>query len=244
MQQTARRKQQVQDKQRTIYQEQLPRRRTAVIPGDMPRGKQTAYVVTVLILPDTEKLRELLRSRLTRNYPYSYGARLPAKLSVSALHPGILDEAPAPSPSDAERYASMLSETVGAGYSPPDGYMVSDEDMPFGYITDENTFNTDRPEHESLHGCEAAPTGGSDDAPVLKGLKRPRFLEGTEHIADGAERGTATHVFLQFCNWDSVCSDGIEAERDRMVRSRIYDGGYGGADIRADAAELFRKQAV
>lgn len=172
-------------------------------------------------LPDTEKLRELLRSRLTRNYPYSYGARLPAKLSVSALHPGILDEAPAPSPSDAERYASMLSETVGAGYSPPDGYMVSDKDMPFGYITDENTFNTDRPEHESLHGCEAAQTGGSDDAPVLKGLKRPRFLEGTEHIADGAERGTATHVFLQFCNWDSVCSDGIEAERDRMVR-----GGY------------------
>lgn len=54
---------------------------------------------------------------------------------------------------------------------------------------------------------------------MLKGLKRPRFLEGTEHIADGAERGTATHVFLQFCNWDSVCSDGIEAERDRMVRS-------------------------
>ena len=171
-------------------------------------------------LSDTEKLRELLRSRLTNNYPRSYGARLPAKLSVSALHPGILDEDPAPSPSDAERYASMLSDTVGTGYFPPDGYTVSDENVPFGYITDKNTFNTDRPEFEIFYGSEASGSADSPDgATELKGIKRPRFLEGTEHIADGAERGTATHVFLQFCDWNSVCSGGIEAECGRMVRN-------------------------
>ncbi len=171
-------------------------------------------------LSDTEKLRELLRSRLTNNYPRSYGAWLPAKLSVSALHPGILDEDPAPSPSDAERYASMLSDTVGAGYFPPDGYTVSDENVPFGYITDKNTFNTDRPEFEIFYGSEASGSSDSPDgATELKGIKRPRFLEGTEHIADGAERGTATHVFLQFCDWNSVCSGGIEAECGRMVRN-------------------------
>ena len=171
-------------------------------------------------LLDTEKLRELLRSRLTNNYPRSYGARLPAKLSVSALHPGILDEDPAPSPSDAERYASMLSDSVGAGYFPPDGYTVSDENVPFGYITDKNTFNTDRPEFEIFYGSEASGSAdGPDGAPELKGIKRPRFLEETEHIADGAERGTATHVFLQFCDWNSVCSGGIEAECGRMVQS-------------------------
>lgn len=173
-------------------------------------------------LSGSDGFRELLRQRLTRTYRYGYGARLPAKLSVSAIHPGILDEDPAPSPADAERYAEMLSETVGAGYPYQDNsYAPIGADIPDGCIpTYENSIGKEKSHGEPLKNDASAETGnGSGDAPVLRGLKRPRFLEGTEHIADGAERGTATHVFLQFCNWDRVCSAGIGSERERMVEN-------------------------
>ena len=40
-----------------------------------------------------------------------------------------------------------------------------------------------------------------------------------------AEKGTATHTFLQFCDFDSVGKIGVESELDRLVRDGfIYDG--------------------
>ncbi len=46
---------------------------------------------------------------------------------------------------------------------------------------------------------------------------RPTFLSG-ERSATGADRGTATHLFLQFCNLDLALSGGVKNEAERLVK--------------------------
>ena len=41
---------------------------------------------------------------------------------------------------------------------------------------------------------------------------KPRFLSPEKQKADGAERGTATHIFMQFCNFERVTKNGVESE--------------------------------
>ena len=41
--------------------------------------------------------------------------------------------------------------------------------------------------------------------------------------ASGAERGTATHTFLQFCDFDYALSHGVKAELDRLLEHRFID---------------------
>lgn len=47
-----------------------------------------------------------------------------------------------------------------------------------------------------------------------------------EHIASGAEKGTATHAFLQFCDFDSAISHGIENEIARLCEHRFISPKY------------------
>lgn len=49
---------------------------------------------------------------------------------------------------------------------------------------------------------------------------RPRFLEPEPDKATPAERGTATHVFMQFCDFDYVENHGIEAEIMRLFEKK------------------------
>lgn len=98
----------------------------------------------------------VLAERLDFEYPSKDLADLPAKLSVSRLYPGILDDDGA--------------ELIRA---------------------QENEFD-----------------------------RTPAFL-GEKIAASGAERGTATHLFMQFCNFDSVVTTGIEAEIKRLVEKKF-----------------------
>ena len=56
----------------------------------------------------------------------------------------------------------------------------------------------------------AAPQSSSegDNSSVLKA---PDFTLTSKH-ASGAERGTATHVFMQFCDFNQLEVNGVEAE--------------------------------
>ncbi len=98
---------------------------------------------------------ELVR-RLSFTYTHSAAAELPAKLSVSRLHPSILDE-----------NAEVLIRSEQAGFD-----------------------------------------------------RVPLFMQG-EVAASGAERGTATHLFMQFCDFASVLKIGVEREIERLVEKRF-----------------------
>ncbi len=65
----------------------------------------------------------------------------------------------------------------------------------------------------------------------------PRFLEG-EAQATPAERGTATHVFMQFCDFELVLRHGVHAEIGRLIEKKFIPEHYR-ALIRTDALEQF-----
>ncbi|MBQ8288396.1 MAG: helicase-exonuclease AddAB subunit AddA [Clostridia bacterium] len=48
-------------------------------------------------------------------------------------------------------------------------------------------------------------------------LKRtPAFMQSSPNALSGAERGTATHLFMQFCDFESLEKNGVEAELLRL----------------------------
>ncbi len=49
----------------------------------------------------------------------------------------------------------------------------------------------------------------------------PRFMSSQENEADGAQKGNATHLFLQFCDFENVCRGGVERELSRLVENRF-----------------------
>ena len=53
------------------------------------------------------------------------------------------------------------------------------------------------------------------------GGRLPQFMSPSSDEADGAARGSATHLFLQFCDFDSVCERGVDAELARLVEKRF-----------------------
>ncbi len=73
--------------------------------------------------------------------------------------------------------------------------------------------------------------------PTAPMLVTPRFLEG-EVKSSGAQRGTATHVFMQFCDFDNVVNNGVDAEIDRLIKKRFIPEGYANM-IRRDTLKVF-----
>ncbi len=142
-------------------------------------GDDSAYVMSHETEPSTNEnaeldrekineIKETLRKSISFSYPYAKLGSLPAKLSVSALSPDVLDE-------DTTELTSKKTLTPEA---------------------------------------EAA-----------------------------AKAGTATHVFMQFCDFDLVEAHGVREEAARLVR----DGFMCDADakiIRYDEAELFFRSDI
>ncbi len=102
-----------------------------------------------------QRLLEILKERFAFQYPYKRISEIPAKISVSKLHPRVLDE------------------------------------------TEELTL--------------------SDETFLL-----PDSLIGAEQ-ASGAEKGTATHTVLQFCNFEFAEKYGIREEIERLCEHRFID---------------------
>lgn len=51
-------------------------------------------------------------------------------------------------------------------------------------------------------------------------LKVPQFLQENTDVS-GAEKGTANHVFMQFCDFDNLINNGIEPELERLTENRF-----------------------
>lgn len=48
------------------------------------------------------------------------------------------------------------------------------------------------------------------------------FLDGKKEVSDSAERGTATHLFMQFCDFTKARSNGAAAELSRLVQKGFF----------------------
>lgn len=70
----------------------------------------------------------------------------------------------------------------------------------------------------------------------------PAFLD-TKKKADGAARGTATHEFMQFCNFERLKNEGVQAELSRLVENRFISKDSREL-VRTDELMLFQKSAL
>ncbi len=117
--------------------------------------------------------KKLVSERLDFAYPYRHLVGIPSKLSVSKLHPTVLDES-------------------------NDG--VAEE---------------------------------ASELPSL--VTMPHFLmEEPDETVTAAERGTAMHTFMQFCDFDNVQKQGIPAEIKRLTENRFL--------FASDAEKMNRKK--
>ncbi len=61
------------------------------------------------------------------------------------------------------------------------------------------------------------------DISVPSMYTKPKFLLSDNNRATGAERGTATHVFMQFCDFTNVQKNSVENEISRMIEKGFID---------------------
>ena len=85
--------------------------------------------------------------------------------------------------------------------------------------------------------------GTEDELPLLatahEGQILPAFYQPKEGHSP-AERGTATHLFMQFCDFENLHRKGAKAELDRLVEKHFIDAET--ADlVRIEELERFRK---
>ena len=136
-----------------LHEQDLPRA------GEAEKEEQEAPVV------DAPEVRAQLPERFAYRYPHEHLTRLPAKLSVSRLSPGVLD-------------------VYDADALSPDA--LREEDV-----------------ERLLHSFERTPAFGE-----------------AESEPSAAERGTATHEFLQFCDFAAAERD-LDAELTRLIEMRF-----------------------
>ncbi len=65
-----------------------------------------------------------------------------------------------------------------------------------------------------------------DDAATLESFDEAKILEIEEFFKSkskktGADRGTATHLFLQFCDFENAEKNGVESELNRLIEKRF-----------------------
>ena len=73
------------------------------------------------------------------------------------------------------------------------------------------------------------------DAPPIY----PQFYQPTEE-GTAAEKGTATHLFMQFCDWEKLKDNGVESELERL-QNEYYISSKDALLVRQDELEKFRQ---
>ena len=134
------------------------------------------------------RYQKLFEKRFAYRYPHGSLAGIPAKLTVSRLYPGILDEI--------ESAESTRTDITRTPSLPPRG----------------------------------------------ERNRAPRFLKGkTEFEASFA--GTATHTFMQFCDFDALAKSGAEAELHRLRAEGFLSAAMAEA-VRLSEIEKFRESEL
>ena len=154
---------------------------------DILEAAKTSYVINDP-MPDEKPMtidEAELRKILSFSYPYLTSTYIPSKLSVSRLHPDVLDE---------EKYLGAIDAKTENGTFAIDEMAEDNENSASG---DEKTKDKNK----------SKPT-----------LAVPSFmLENSDKTATGAEKGTATHIFMQFCDYGALTENTLEDEISRLV---------------------------
>ena len=163
---------------------------------------------------DTDTADE--RTRATCAYYRSLAESLPVPTPVEALLRSLPTKVPA-----SRMVADMVDKCVYFSSDLPvgDEGKLPDSERGFGGC-DPRTTDAVR---ESIRLLRAA---GTDEFELL-------LAESRKPTA--AERGTAMHLFLQFCDYDRVCADGADAEL-----ARLQDAGY----LNARTAAILDRDAI
>lgn len=61
------------------------------------------------------------------------------------------------------------------------------------------------------------------EKPSCSFTESPSFISGEPMTASGAKKGTATHLFMQFCDYALAARNGVEAEIGRLVDEKFID---------------------
>ena len=145
-------------------------------------------------------------------YPTPEYAAIPTKVSVSALHPGVVDEwlrqsdvaVGVDAEADPAMDNTMETDTADKG----DG--IAAEDAPAARDTETDT------------EASAAESPIAEDVIVQamhNHVPLPRFLTGMDEIRTPSDRGTATHMFLQFADFDRLWQTDVDTELTRLVQT-------------------------
>ena len=108
--------------------------------------------------------------------------------------------------------------------------------------------STTLPEKLSVSRLSPTVLDGSDEeetSAVLPDRHRPsvpRFLSGTREDA-AAAAGTATHLFMQFCDLDRLAASSVDEEIERLVKAEFLHP-TDAALVRRDEIEAFRTSAL
>ena len=170
---------------------------------------------------DADRLAEMLRERFAFRYRNVLG-RIPSKLTVSRLHPEILDEDGGGLTVSLDESAEGISDSVRTASEPVGPVMA--EEIPL-----EDGAPEDGEREENPHQTTRAP-------------RRPAFMTGGPQTT-GADRGSATHVFLQFVQYRNLRDNGVEAETERLVREKFLSREAAGLIYRWQL-ERFRESAL
>lgn len=169
----------------------------------------------------------VLRDRFSYVYPYRHMGELPSKMSVSRLYPTALDESEEVIPA-----APVLSQVTPTGEKVGTRMSPSGEDHPAvgPYVGDisAGSLYVDDPDRP-----------GEDPAPDHRYI--PRFMGGVRDTA--ARAGTATHLFMQFCNFAHLQEVGAAAELTRLTERRFLSP-EDAALVRLDEVEAFLRSPL
>ena len=192
---------------------------------------------------DTEKPIEMPPAPYA--YPTPEYTAIPTKVSVSALHPGVVDEWLR------QGGVAVGTEEEAAVDSEAADPQTADEDPiePDSMAADADT----EPAHTDMADADTAVSGNEPPIPedVLAKAMRdhvplPRFLTGMDEIRTPADRGTATHMFLQFADFDRLWETDVDTELTRLVQAHYLTAEtarltYRGQLARFRESDLFRR---
>ena len=156
-----------------------------------------------------DRAYDVLKTRFDYIYPYEKTAFIPSKLSVSKLYPDILDslETEAVSFGDGEEFFLPDLETL----INEDNILSSSE---FSEKADFSDLDSETLDAASTQNIE------SDTPDNSSKMKTPSFLLDAQEVT-AAEKGIATHVFMQFCDFENTEKNGIDAEITRLTEKRF-----------------------
>ncbi len=178
--------------------------------------------------------KRFVGQRLSYVYPEEARTRLPMKLGVSALlrmRDAALAEARATGAISGGEPIEITPKELQTEYAIPteappiwdiesSGFDAgSEEYMPF-YNVEDIPLPDETEAQPLIDAPSEEPPVDREEATVTKPARmyaKPRFMEETERTASAAERGTATHTFMQFCDLVRLAEYGVDAEISRLL---------------------------